>query len=106
MVEPLLLLFFFHFYLRVFTTAKIILETIQKIGQKLHFLFFENNVYEKKIPLQRRGSNSSNNGCRRKAANADPDDEEYFCLRWVDFQEILLWHYGLICDIFVQKLFQ
>ena len=48
MVEPLLLLFFFHFYLRVFTTSKIILETIQKIGQKLHFLFFENNVYEKK----------------------------------------------------------
>ena len=47
MVEPLLLLFFFHFYLRVFTTSKIILETIQKIGQKLHFLFFENNVYEK-----------------------------------------------------------
>ena len=29
--------------------------------------------------IQRRGSNSSNNGCRSR--NNDPDDEEYFCLR-------------------------
>ena len=40
------------------------------------------NKQQQNQTMQRRGSNNSNNGgCRSR--KADPDDEEYFCLRWV-----------------------